>query len=47
MVKKGGKLRNRSVTPEDEGSAAKSVRDSGIDEDPKLASMKQSFSLKP
>ncbi|KAG7535136.1 GAG-pre-integrase domain [Arabidopsis thaliana x Arabidopsis arenosa] len=44
MVKKGGKLRNRSVTPDDEGSAVKSARDSEFLEDPKYATMKQQLS---
>ncbi|KAG7585392.1 Retrotransposon gag domain [Arabidopsis thaliana x Arabidopsis arenosa] len=41
MVKKGGKQRNQSVTPEDGGSVARSNRESMIVEDPKDAMMKQ------
>ncbi|XP_010425475.1 PREDICTED: uncharacterized protein LOC104710552 isoform X2 [Camelina sativa] len=36
MVRKGGKLKSRSVTPEFDGSAAKVTRESAIYEEPEL-----------
>ncbi|CAE5960218.1 unnamed protein product [Arabidopsis arenosa] len=41
MVKKGGKLRNQSTTPDDGGSVVRSTRNSAILEDPKVAMPKQ------
>jgi len=41
MVKKGGKMKTRGSTSDDEGSAVRSVREAAILEDQKLTTLKQ------